>query len=261
MARTRILRTISEMNSKEIKNRPLKFLQAIRTTGYAWPVEDNVDYARQLEDIDKQESELIKNNPKIMSIFNEIIGGSYKVIRNQGLFFQVKGTRNKRYTMNEASSCARALLDVGFYLRCEASPGDLFIIDEPELNLHPKNQRTFARLIAQLVNSGIKVFITTHSDYIIKELNTLILLNQRTKHTKLIQDKYKYSDNELLDSNKISIYITDRNGKKGGQNILRKVEIDPKEGIEVKTFDDTINLMNEIQDSLIYGENLNDLIS
>jgi predicted ATPase len=44
------------------------------------------------------------------------------------------------------------------------------MVDEPELNLHPENQRRVARLFARLINLGIKVFITTHSDYIVKEL-------------------------------------------------------------------------------------------
>ena len=46
----------------------------------------------------------------------------------------------------------------------------MLFIDEPELNLHPGNQRRIARLFARLSKLGIKVFITTHSDYIIKEL-------------------------------------------------------------------------------------------
>lgn len=252
MARTRMLKAINEMDSKEIRNRPWKLLQSI-DTDYAWPVEDNVEFVRQLEDIDKQTSDLTKKHPEILTAFDEIIGGSYKVVKNQGLVFQAKGAKNRRYTMNEASSCARALLDVGFYLRCKAKSGDLFIIDEPELNLHPKNQRAFARLIAQLVNSGIKVFMTTHSDYIIKELNTLIMLNQQTEHTKLMQEKYNYSQNELLDCSNIVLYITDKAGSRKKQNILRKANIYPELGIEVTTFDDTIDLMNTIQNDLIYG--------
>lgn len=60
MARTRMLKAINEMDSKEIRNRPWKLLQSI-DTDYAWPVEDNVEFVRQLEDIDKQTSDLTKN--------------------------------------------------------------------------------------------------------------------------------------------------------------------------------------------------------
>src|SRR5690606_34599855 len=124
-----------------------------------------------LEELDKRTGKLAEKNPEISQSFDEILGGSYKVVKQQ-LVFQSKGAGKQRFTMNESSSCIRALLDVGFYLRCKAKPGELFIIDEPELNLHPKNQRAFARLVARLVNAGVKVFITTHSDYLIKEINT-----------------------------------------------------------------------------------------
>lgn len=251
MARTRMLKAINEMDSKEIKNKPWKLLQSIETD-YAWPVEDNVEFVRQLEDIDKQKSELSQSHPEILTAFDAVIGGTYKVIRNQGLFFQANNSKTKRYTMNEASSCARALLDVGFYLRCKAKSGDLFIIDEPELNLHPKNQRAFARLIARLANAGIKVFMTTHSDYLIKELNTLIILNQCTEHTKKIQKKYEYSNHELLNHEKVILYITEKQGKR--KTVLHRAKIYPGWGIAVDTFDDTIDLMNTIQNDLIYGE-------
>jgi hypothetical protein len=45
------------------------------------------------------------------------------------------------------------------------------------IRLHPENQRLITQVLANLVNIGIKVFITTHSDYIIKEFSTLIMLN------------------------------------------------------------------------------------
>lgn len=261
MARTRMLKALHQMDSKEIKRNPFKILKEI-DGGYAWPVEDNVDFVRQLEDIDKRTGEIAENNPELLTAFDSIIGGSYKVIKQQ-LVFQAKGASKQRFTMNEASSCIRALLDVGFYLRCRAKRGDLFIIDEPELNLHPKNQRAFARLVARMVNSGIKVFITTHSDYLIKELNTLIMLNQRTEHTRAVQKQYSYDDSELLDPSKVRLYMTGTaskvlTGSKRASKIktLLSANIYPDRGIEVQTFDDTIEIMNEIQSEILYGGEL-----
>jgi ABC-type multidrug transport system ATPase subunit len=163
--------------------------------------------------------------------------------------------------MSEASSSIRALLDVGFYLRCKARPGDLFIIDEPELNLHPKSQRAFARLVARLMNCGVKVFITTHSDYIIKEINTLIMLNQRTEHTVKVQNQHGYDDAELIDSDKVALYMTstalvpaEEPGKRASRiNTLKLASIYKDRGIEVATFDTTIEEMNDIQDEILYG--------
>lgn len=263
MSRTRVLKALNEMDSKDIKRSPWKLFQKL-DADYAWPVEDNVEFVRQLEDIDKQTSELTKQHQEVLAAFDAIIGGTYKVIRNQGLVFQVKGAGQRRFTMNEASSCVRALLDIGFYLRSKAKPGDLFIIDEPELNLHPRNQRAFARLVARLINAGIKVFITTHSDYLIKELNTLIMLNQRTEHTRVVQKQYGYEESELLDPQRVRLYMTasklKSSGVKGKRaariNTLEPAEIHRDRGIEVSTFDDTIDIMNTIQNDLLYGGSL-----
>lgn len=262
MARTRMLKALSEMDSKELKN-PFALLQKM-DADYAWPVEDNVEFVRGLEDIDKQVSDLAKNSPEIMSAFDAVIGGSYKVIKDQGLVFQAKGAGKQRFTMSESSSCVRALLDIGFYLRCKARPGDLFIIDEPELNLHPKNQRALARLLARLVNAGVKVFITTHSDYLVKEFNTLIMLHQGTEHARNIQSEYEYEDAELIDPERVRLYMTGtelRAAKQPGKratriNVLKKANIYPDRGIEVSTFDETIEIMNDIQSKILYGGEL-----
>lgn len=257
MARTRMLKTLNEIDSKELKRNPLKILQGIETD-YAWPVEDNVDFVRQLEDIDKRTGEVAEAHPELVAAFDTLIGGSYKVVKQQ-LVFQARGAGKQRFTMNEASSCIRALLDVGFYLRCRARIGDLFIIDEPELNLHPKNQRAFARLVARMVNAGIKVFITTHSDYLVKELNTLIMLNQRTTHTKSVQQRYGYDDAELIDPQRIRLYMTGVRKATAGRGKLHTLipaTIYHDRGIEVSTFDDTIETMNTIQSEILYGGDL-----
>jgi predicted ATPase len=265
IARTRMLEKLSNMDSKEIKRNPLRLLKQVEDSGYAWPVEDNVDFIRQLEDIDKQMGQLASKTPAVLQAFDAIIGGSYKVIKDRGLVYQPKGSRKQPlFSMNESSSCIRALLDVGFYLRCKAKSGDIFIIDEPELNLHPKNQRAFARLVARMVNAGIRVFITTHSDYLIKEFNTLIMLAQKTPHTQKMQQAHGYADEELLNPERVGLYMTGTESKpasvKGKHakkiNTLKPAKIYPDRGIEVTTFDTTIEEMNAIQSEILYGGDL-----
>jgi predicted ATPase len=257
IARSRMLKAINEIDSKELSRNPLKIFQNM-DTGYAWPVEDNVDFVRRVEDLDKLSGELAMAHPELLQAFDTLLGGSYKVVKDQ-LVFQAKGASKQRFTMNEASSCIRALLDVGFYLRCQAKAGDLFIIDEPELNLHPKNQRAFARLVARMVNLGIKVFITTHSDYLVKELNTLIMLYQKTDHTIAMQKKYNYDDVELIDPQRIQLYMTGilkASPDRKKERTLIPAKIYPDRGIEVETFDDTIEIMNTIQSEILFGGDL-----
>ncbi|WP_341733361.1 ATP-binding protein [Microcoleus sp. EPA2] len=222
---------------------------------YALPIKTNVDFTRELETIVKKSSFLAEKHPDILADFADIIGGQYTVTRNDELYYEPNGKRLK-LSMDESSSAVRSLLDIGFYLKHEAQIGDLLMIDEPELNLHPENQRRVARLFARLVNLGIKVFITTHSDYIIKELNTLIMLNHDKPHLKRIAEEEGYREVELISSNKIKVYIAEEAGKTKTNKCqtLTPADIDPEMGIEARSFDTTIETMNRIHEAIVWGE-------
>ena len=42
------------------------------------------------------------------------------------------------------------------------------IIEEPESHLHPKMQVEFIRQLAAVVHSGIRVMLTTHSEWVLR---------------------------------------------------------------------------------------------
>ena len=226
---------------------------------YPLPVEVNVDFIRQLEDVAKEDSFLTKNHPQVLNDFADIIGGEYIAGSNDTIYFK-PARKQLKLTMDESSSAVRSLLDIGFYLRHVAKPSDLMMIDEPELNLHPENQRRMARLFARLVNLGIRVFVTTHSDYIVKELNTLIMLNQDKPYLKQIAKEEGYQSEELITAEKIRVYIAEEAlmKREGGSmrsryRTLVSANIDPELGIEARSFDETINKMNEIQEAIVWG--------
>ena len=228
---------------------------------YALPIRTNVAFIRQLEKIVKKSSFIAENHPDVLADFADIIGGKYSVTRNDELYYEPNKGKRVKLSMDESSSAVRSLLDIGFYLRHEAKEGDLLIVDEPELNLHPENQRRVARLFARLVNLGIKVFITTHSDYIIKELNTLIMLNHEKPYLKQIAEEEGYHPAELISSEKIKVYIAeeasiilDGKTKKTKCQTLTPADIDPKLGIEARSFDTTIETMNRIQEAIVWSE-------
>ncbi|MFW2724676.1 AAA family ATPase, partial [Acinetobacter baumannii] len=121
-------------------------------------------------------SEFIKKNAYLLAKFQEIAGGVYKYHKDTGVYFQPNGARGVKLGLGEASSAVRSLMIIWFWLNHVAKPNSLLMIDEPELNLHPENQRKLAKFVAALVSAGVRVFMTTHSDYIIRELNTLVML-------------------------------------------------------------------------------------
>ena len=253
-------RLLEEMGRADQKIDPRKLLSKAYQS-YPSPIEDNVDFIRQLEDITKRKSFIAKEYPEVLADFADIIGGEYTITQNDQLHYTPKGTRLK-LTMVESSSAVRSLLDIGFYLHHIAQEGDLIMVDEPELNLHPENQRRIARLFARLVNLGVKVFITTHSDYIVKELNTLIMLNDDKPHLKRISAENGYDrDTELIDVAQVKVYtatkalipLEEGQKKRRRGHTLVEAEIDPKFGIKADSFNNTINKMNDIQEDIIWG--------
>lgn len=252
-------RLLEQVNSKEKDINPMELISKAYSD-YALPINKNVEFTRQLENLVKKDSFIAIKHPELLDDFANIIGGEYLVTRNDELYYVPKG-KHIKLTMDESSSAVRSLLDVGFYLRHVASFGDMLMIDEPELNLHPENQRRVARLFTRLVNLGIKVFITTHSDYIIKELNTLIMLNQDKPYLKKIAKREGYKIEELLSHEKIKVYIAEKElvklnekQRKTRCQTLTRAIISPEHGIEARSFDKTIDEMNRIQQEIIWGD-------
>ncbi|MEL4897348.1 AAA family ATPase [Crocosphaera sp. Alani8] len=255
-ARNRLLEEISQPD-KDIN--PLELLSK-NYDDYALPIKSNVEFTRKIESIAKQKSFIFNEYPELIEDFTDIIGGSYLVTPTDELYYVPKGKKT-RLSMDESFSAVRSLLDIGFYIKHQAQKGDLLIIDEPELNLHPENQRRVARLLARLVNLGIKIFITTHSDYIIKELNTLIMLNQDQPYLQEIAEKEGYIKEELLTTNQVKVYVAEStltllegNKRRTNCNTITEANITPDLGIEVLSFDTAIDTMNRIQEEIIWGE-------
>ena len=63
---------------------------------------------------------------------------------------------------------------VVMFLRHLVSPGCTLIIEEPESHMHPAMQVEFTRQIAALVQAGVRVIITTHSEWVLEELANIV---------------------------------------------------------------------------------------
>lgn len=252
------------IGDKETKITPLKLLGKF-SGEYPIAIRRNVDFIRNIPNITNKESFITKEHPNLLKAFGDIIGGEYVVSKDGEINYIPIGKKHTKLSLVESSSAVRSLLDVGFYLRHIAQPGDLLMVDEPELNLHPENQRRIVRLFARLINLGIKIFITTHSDYIIKELNTLIMLNHDKPYLKKIAKHERYDQSELILAEQIKVYIAkndlikkDGNTKKTRCLTLILANIDSQLGIEAESFDITIDEMNRIQEAIVWGDDENE---
>ena len=79
------------------------------------------------------------------------------------------------------SSMVSELAAVALYLRHVVQPGDTLIIEEPESHLHPAMQVEFTRQLAAVVRAGVRVIITTHSEWVLDELANLVRVSGLTK--------------------------------------------------------------------------------
>lgn len=57
--------------------------------------------------------------------------------------------------------------------RLSPAGGCMLFVDEPEVNLHPKAIVLFAEMLHEFAKSGIQVYVTTHSYYLLKRLEQL----------------------------------------------------------------------------------------
>ena len=73
------------------------------------------------------------------------------------------------------------LAPVVLYLRHVVQPGETLIIEEPESHLHPAMQVEFIRQIAALVQAGVRVIVTTHSEWVLEELGNIVRRSELPK--------------------------------------------------------------------------------
>ena len=210
------------------------------TSKYAQPIKDNIDYTRNIHDMQKRQSALAKD--KLFNDVKNIMGGYYKASRD-AISFRSKARGKRRFDipLHLASSSARGLADLYFYLRHKAARGDLLIIDEPESHLDTGNQILLARILARFVRVGIKVLVTTHSDYLVKEINNLIMLSQLDNDNPALRE-LKYASADQLTPSSVRAYVAD-------DHKLAPATVD-EFGIDMPVFDDTIDDINQVSRAL-----------
>ena len=213
------------------------------------PVIKELAFFRNIKRIQRRTSYLASTYPNILNIADALAGGRYDFDDYLGIQYFPENS-SQPLSLVESSSSVKSLVEFNFYLRHCAREDQILMIDEPELNLHPANQRKLARLLAMLINAGIKVFITTHSDYIIREFNTLICLNQDKPHIAKIKKEEGYSDAELLNASQVSAYVA----KKSEEGVtFDKAPVSQEDGITISTLDEVIDKMNQVQDAITWG--------
>ena len=208
---------------------------------YALPIHDNIDFVRNIPASAEKHNNIPQN---ILSGGIEAMMDGRFTSKNGALHFTACGNHKLSFDipLHLASSSAWEMSGLYFVLGYFLNGVGLLIVDEPESHLDTANQIQFARLMVRLVNSGVKVLITTHSDYIIREINNLIMLSASSDSEGRLRRKYGYGPDDQLGLDQVKAYVAENGG-------LTPCNMD-KYGIEVKSLDEVIDRLNQVSEEL-----------
>ena len=212
---------------------------------YPMAIKNDLKIANDLEFFKKYKGEFFDF---ATNLEQSLLRGRVDVAQNGDVEFIVG--ENVHLPIQVSSSIVKTLSSLILYLKYIVKKGDTIIIDEPEMNLHPDNQILLARIFAQMVNMGIKLVISTHSDYIIREFNNLIMLSGVSDDDVQSFSKMGYDKSMMLKKEDVAAYMFNFDK----ENLVTVENLDVTEtGFDVPTIDAAINSINEASEELYYS--------
>ena len=157
--------------------------------------------------------------------------------------------------LTRASSMVSELAPVVLFLRGIVGPGDTFIIEEPEAHLHPAAQTQMAMTLARLVRSGVRVVVTTHSDWLLREIANLM------REGEMREPRDERSANGSLSAwlnpQEVGIWLFSHERKTEGSRV-EEIPFDRVEGVEPRDYEEVAealyNRSAELQNRLAETE-------
>lgn len=137
--------------------------------------------------------------------------------------------------MNTASMISE-LAPLVLYLRYVVQPGETLIIEEPEAHLHPAMQAALMRELVKAVHAGIRVIITTHSEWMLEKLANLTLKSELPNR----QGKSDY-----ISPTDVGAWLFKPNEDCSG-SVVQEIKFDPETGFTPEQHSDLVEaLYNE----------------
>ena len=195
------------------------------------------DFLRQLIQLESSPVRRTKSrdDPGV-KIEKAILGGTVRVERAEvsgypRFTYKPEGWKDGLPLMN-ASSMVSELAPVVLYLRYLVRPGNVLIVEEPESHLHPAMQVEFIRQLALLVQSGIRVIITTHSEWVLEELANIVRRSKipQSQNSKAVQDGI------ALESNQVGAWLFKPKARPRG-SVVKEIRLD-ESGLYPSGFDE-----------------------
>jgi len=172
--------------------------------------------------------------PLAQRVENDLVGGEITVRRTERnlpgeIVYRFRGVD---IPLHRSSSTVSEFAPLALYLKHVVEPGSVLIIEEPEAHLHPHNQRIMAKLLVELVRNGVYVAVTTHSDWLIQQLTSFLMLANVRPAAR--QAKFGYPRDLYLRPEDVGAYVFAYDGRSRAYKI-RAIEV-TDEGIPEDEF-------------------------
>ncbi|EPC4018961.1 DUF3696 domain-containing protein [Enterobacter kobei] len=90
-----------------------------------------------------------------------------------------------------------------------AKEGDLLIIENPEVHLHPKGQAMMGEFLAEVANTGVQIIIETHSDHVLNGIRRSV----KSKGIDESKVAFYFFNNRAFNESQIISPQIDENGR------------------------------------------------
>ena len=167
---------------------------------------------------------------------DQVLGGAVRQVRGETGYpifsYRPQGWKDDLPLMR-TSSMVSELAPVVLYVRHLVQPGNVLIIEEPEAHLHPGMQAVFARELARLVHAGVRIILTTHSEWFVEQIGNLVRLSE------LPEDRRAdiAGADVALTSDQVGVWLfTTKKRPKG--SVVEEVTLDPDTGLFPTGYDE-----------------------
>lgn len=185
------------------------------------------DFLQALLRVQDYPPDLIKGSRTINAFETDITGGEVYSRQDSGETlpaYRFRTSDGLDIPLNLASSTVTEVAPIFLLLRRMTSQHGWVIIEEPESHLSPTNQAIMAKFIAALVKMGTRIIITTHSTFLLEQLNNLISAYAADPK----------SHNAINPSQVSAHHLVVQDRSKG--SLLEQLTIDPTDGIDLSDF-------------------------
>lgn len=208
-------------------------------TLFVRPINQFLDIIGDLSIEDTGSEKIIK---LVESLESEIVDGTVEIsnMPNKEVMYVPNGYE-KGIPLRLASAVVSELSPFILILK-HKDKIERFYYEEPEMCLHPQLQYKMGKITGRVVNSGIGMVVTTHSDIILQHINNMIKLAEHENREEICK-KLGYTKQDLLNCKNVKVYQLQ--AKSIGKTEVKEL-LCGQDGFAVPTFNNALNvIMNE----------------